>query len=490
MSGINRRSLMKAGAFALAAPSLIGRAMAEAPGLVASAGLSGRTGYIVADLQTGEVLEAQDADGLHPPASVAKVVTTLYSLDALGTGHRFVTRVRAAGPIDGGVLHGDLVLEGGGDPTLDTDGLTRLVAALRTAGLVRVEGRFLVADGALPAVARVAGDQPEDAGYDPSIGGLNVDFNRALVRWAPKGEAGTQLSFLAPGERTSVPLTGITGRVAPGPIRHTVEDGREVWSLPPARVPGRGEDWFPVRLPAQHGAEVFRGLAGQAGLTLPAGEVVSAASGAEMAQEASPDLADVLRGMLQYSTNLTAEVVGLRASQARGLAPIDLATSAASMSGWAQARFGREDLALVDHSGLGGASRVSPAALVAALRNGAAAGLPGLLHTKPIAGPEGSKNADFSATLGVSVVAKTGTLWFASGLAGYMTGGRTLLFAIFSSDAALRLTIDPAVWVGPPGAKRWTGQARGLQQALLRRWAVAYAQPLRTVEPLRPRARL
>lgn len=490
MTTISRRTLLQGGALALAAPALVGRAWADAPGIVAAAGLSGRTGYLVADLESGAVLEAEGADGLHPPASVAKTVTTLYALEALGAEYRFVTRVRAAGPIVDGVLRGDLVLEGGGDPTLDTDGLARLVAALRTAGLARVEGRFLVADGALPTVGRVAGDQPEDAGYDPSIGGLNLDFNRVLMRWAPKGDAGTQLTFLAPAERTSIPVATITGRVEPGPIRHAVVDGREVWSLPPARVPGRGEDWLPVRLPAQHGAEVFRGLAAQAGLALPVAEGVPSASGAGMAEGASHALLPMLRGMLQYSTNLTAEVVGLRASQVRGLAPTGPAQSAAAMTQWAHGRFGTDALSLVDHSGLGGASQVSAGAMVAVLRGGAMAGLPDLLHAKPISGPDPQHRGDFGAALGVSVVAKTGTLWFASGLAGYMTGGRTLVFAIFSSDAALRRTIDPAVWVGPPGAKRWTGQARGLQQALLRRWAVAYAEPLKTAEPLRPRARL
>ena len=147
------------------------------------------------------------------------------------------------------MLRGDLALEGGGDPLLDTDGLGGLVAALRTAGIERVEGRFLVADGALPFAADVAPDQPEDAGYNPTISGLNLNFNRVQLSWAP----GQAPSFGAPGRTVLVPVEGIAGAVGPGPIRHRFEDGREVWSLPAARVKGTRQ-----RLAAGAGAGALR----------------------------------------------------------------------------------------------------------------------------------------------------------------------------------------------------------------------------------------
>ena len=138
MSRIDRRSLLLGAAAALAAPALPRRTWAAASAasiasILDASGLGAVSGFAVADLDAGELIEGHDADVGRPPASVAKVVTTLYALDALGPGYRFRTRLLAAGPIEGGTLRGDLVLEGGGDPVLDTDRLGRLVAALKDA---------------------------------------------------------------------------------------------------------------------------------------------------------------------------------------------------------------------------------------------------------------------------------------------------------------------------------------------------------------------
>ena len=197
MSRIDRRSLLLGAAAALAAPALPRRTWAAASAasiasILDASGLGAVSGFAVADLDAGELIEGHDADVGRPPASVAKVVTTLYALDALGPGYRFRTRLLAAGPIEGGTLRGDLVLEGGGDPVLDTDRLGRLVAALKARGIERVEGRLLVADGALPFVPDVARDQPEDAGYNPTLSGMNLNFNRVQMSWAPEQDAGVR----------------------------------------------------------------------------------------------------------------------------------------------------------------------------------------------------------------------------------------------------------------------------------------------------------
>jgi len=470
MSRLDRRRLLLGAAAALAAPALPRRAWAAASAasvasILEASGLGAASGFAVADLDKGELLEGHDPGAGRPPASVAKIVTTLYALEALGAGYRFRTRVLAAGPIEGGTLRGDLVLEGGGDPALDTDRLGGLVAALRVRGVERVEGRFLVAEGALPFVPDVARDQPEDAGYNPTLSGMNLNFNRVQVSWAPEQPPG----FGAPGQKLVVPVTGIVGAVGEGPIRHRFEDGREVWSLPAGRVKGRGSDWLPVRSPAPYAGEVFVGLAAQAGLALPAAEVVARADGgAALAISDGPALHRMLRDMLRYSTNITAEALGLRASQARGAAPDGVAASAAAMGGWARGRFGLPAATFVDHSGLGDGSRVAPEEMVAVLRQ--ADGLAGLLRARPVKGEDGAP-----ADLGVEVVAKTGTLFFVCGLAGYMTGDRRLAFAIFAADPERRAAVRPEERAQPAGSKAWTARARAQEQALLRRWAALYA---------------
>jgi D-alanyl-D-alanine carboxypeptidase/D-alanyl-D-alanine-endopeptidase (penicillin-binding protein 4) len=78
----------------------------------------------------------------------------------------------------------------------------------------------------------------------------------------------------------------------------------------------------------------------------------------------------------------------------------------------------------------------------------------------------------------VSVLAKSGTLNFVSGLAGHVVPpapGRELAFAIFLGDPERRDAVPVALREEPEGGKAWTGRARRLQGQLISRWTGAYA---------------
>lgn len=436
-------------------------------------GLADLTGFALVDLATGATLEAHRPGAAQPPASVAKIVTTLYAREALGPGYRFRTEIRASGPVADGTIAGDMTLAGGGDPAFDTETLAGLVAALGERGVRRAGGRLLVADGALPFVPQIDADQPVSAGYNATIAGMNLDFNRVHLAWGP-GADGPALAFSAPlPEGGGVPVAGITARLADGgQPAHAGEDGREVWTLPRASLAGRGTVWLPVRAPGAYAGEVFRGLAAEAGVALPAAEVVAAApDGPALALHDSPPLDTLLAGMLRYSTNLTAEVVGLRASQSRGVGPRDLGASGAAMTAWAQARFGLGPARFANHSGLTDGSAVSAADLARVVRGGEGLGLAALLRERPILGADRKPVAIGD----MRIRAKTGTLNFVSGLAGYLVGGeRRLGFAILAADPALRARVRPEERDDPPGGNAWLVRARAQEQALLRRWAEAF----------------
>lgn len=435
--------------------------------IFARSGLRAVTGFALVDLESGEMLEAQAADTPRPPASVQKAVTALYALETLGAGYRFATRLLATGPVVDGRLKGDLVLAGDGNPVLDTDGLGALAAGLRVGGVAAVEGRFLVAQGALPVAGEIDGAQPADAAYNPGLSGINLNFNRVFAGWKARGQG---LAFRAPGEMCEVEVAGIRGAVTDAalPARRVTAEA-EVWSLPRAGTRRAGSVWLPVAGPGRYAGEVFRGLAAQHGIGLPAAEVVDLpAPGALVGLSLSPPLEVILRDMLRFSTNLTAEVVGLRASQSRGLAPDGLAPSAAAMARWAEER-GLEPAHLVNHSGLSGEARVTPAAMALFLRAAEGTALPELMTPRTLdddAGP-GPK--------GVSARVKTGTLDFASGLAGYVLGERRLAFVIFVADTDRRTALKAAAPGPAPGSEAWTARARRQEQALLRRWAIVYA---------------
>lgn len=130
------------------------------------------------------------------PASTQKLVTAAGALAVLGPEHRFTTEVRAtAEPDAAGVLAGDLVLVGGGDPSLATPAFTEevnserpatplaaLADAVAEAGITRVTGRVVGDDSALPRDPVPTGwlDRYLERGDGTRSSGLTIDAGRRL----------------------------------------------------------------------------------------------------------------------------------------------------------------------------------------------------------------------------------------------------------------------------------------------------------------------
>jgi D-alanyl-D-alanine carboxypeptidase/D-alanyl-D-alanine-endopeptidase (penicillin-binding protein 4) len=444
----------------------------DASDLITAAKLgAAKVAYVLLDARTGAMLEAREPDLALPPASVAKAVTSLFALEKLGAGYRFQTRVLATGPVQGGMVQGDIVLAGGGDPTLQTDQLGDLVARLAKAGVKGATGRFLFWDGALPRLEHIAADQPVHVGYNAAVSGLNLNFNRAYFEWK-KVDGDWRTTVDARGERF-VPEVGMV-RVAVaqrGAPLFTYAPGRvEEWTVASGALGKGGSRWLPVRDPGAYVAEVFRTLARAQGLRLEAAErVASVPPGQEIGRVESEPLPEVLRDMLKFSTNLTAECVGLTAS---GQASLE--ASGRMQSDWVRATFG-VSFEMHDHSGLGGQSRVTAAGMAKVLAQADREGR-GL---KAILRDVGMKDDKGKVIDGhpVKVLAKSGTLNFVSGLAGHIVppGGRELVFAIFSGDPERRDAVPVALREEPEGGKAWTSRARRLQGQLINRWAGLYS---------------
>lgn len=460
-----------------AAPRLASLVPPPAEELIAAARLGGHVGFVVADARTGVVLESRDGDRVLPPASVAKVLTALYALAVLGPDFRFATRFVATGPVVDGTLEGDLILQGGGDPLLDTDALAAMVAELKGAGVRAVRGRFLVHANALPYQPEIDPGQPDHVGYNPPVSGLNLNFNRVHFEWQA-AQSGWTLALDARSDtlRPAVTVARMAVVERDQPV-YTYRAAGEVdeWTVASTALGPAGSRWLPVRRPDLYAGEVAQVLAAAHGLKLPAPAAVSAMpdDGAVLARHLSPTLSTIVRLMLQYSTNLTAEAIGLAATARRGIVPTDLRASAAAMNDWAAATYGVTGLRFVDHSGLGAASEVSAEAMVRLLvRAGYGAAL--TAHLKEIAPLDGEGTP--LASPSYEIRAKTGSLNFVSSLAGYVTSadGTPLAFAIFTGDVARRADLSPEEMERPDGARGWAGRSRRLQHQLLNRWAGLY----------------
>ncbi len=231
--------------------------------ILANSGLSRNTGFALVDLQNGRELEAHNPRLARPPASVTKIMTALYAEDRLGADYRFETRVMASGSIAGGVLQGDLYLVGGGDPQLDTDDLNVMVGQIKAAGISRISGRMLVVSSALPWIEKINQNQPMQAGYNASISGLNLNYNRVYFEWK-RENSGYRVSMDARSEQVrpqvSVAQMRVVRRSSPT-YAYAREDGVERWSVSSAALGRGGGRWLPVRDPARYAAEVFQVLA-------------------------------------------------------------------------------------------------------------------------------------------------------------------------------------------------------------------------------------
>ena len=442
---------------------------------VEEARLGGRTSFVALDARSGEILDQHDAYTRMPPASVAKAITALYALDALGGDFRFETTLQATGPIEDGIVQGDLVLAGTGDPTLDTDALDEMAVELKALGVRGATGGLVVWGGALPQQAQIDPVQLPHLGYNPAVSGLNLNYNRIYFSWERKGgEYELSLDARGTNSRPEVDMATIEAVDRGTPVyTYAQKDGVDVWTVGRRYLGDAGARWLPVRRPALYAGQVFSALAAAQGVELgDVSEAKAAPQGTVLVRHRSSDMTKLLRDMLLYSTNLIAEQVGLAASVARGTGVSDLRGSARAMSDWVEARFGAAP-ELVDHSGLGGASRISAIQMAKILATPMARNdLRPLLKSIRLFGPRGEALAQPPGV----VVAKTGTLNFVSALAGFerTMGGRDVAFAIFSGDVERRIDAQDDEEERPEGARAYNGRAKWLQQRLLQRWGNAY----------------
>lgn len=125
-------------------PAALSQARALIAPLANAGGMPRKSGIVVM-APNGQVLYERNASALLVPASTMKLLVGSAAFFGLGDGYRLHTRLLASAPPDAhGVIHGDLALVGSGDPLLASDDLTAAAAALKKAGVRRIEGALVV----------------------------------------------------------------------------------------------------------------------------------------------------------------------------------------------------------------------------------------------------------------------------------------------------------------------------------------------------------
>lgn len=174
-----------AGSFRVEEPGPVGAADARGNGTTTATTTTPQTYAMPAP---SPILSWQ-AETPRNPASVMKLVTSLVALDELGPTYTWTTDLLAAGTVTDGVLNGDLVLRGHGDPYLMAPDVWSMVRALRKTGLRRITGSLIVDDSwfQLPPEDPAAFDGAPNKPYNalPSAVLLNLKLVEVTLR--PEG---------------------------------------------------------------------------------------------------------------------------------------------------------------------------------------------------------------------------------------------------------------------------------------------------------------
>lgn len=410
----------------------------------------GTWGIVVESLPDRTPLARRHPEALLVPASTAKLLTLAVAAEAVGWDYRFDTSLFTTGPIVDGVLRGDLVVVGSGDPSIGGrggDDLGDLIDAVTARGIRRVDGR-VVADDSLveePAPGREWAWSDLGLGYGSVAGALNYQENRFDVTIAPARTPGAPALISASAEGLDAVvnevLTDIAG--AEASIRPVLPAGssrvRLVGSVPAGAAPAtlsvavaNPTAWFATSLRRRllaAGVEVDDAAYDADALPLP----LDWREARLLHTHRSRPLRDLARPLMQESINLYGEAILRLATGPFGARSTAAALDAVHrrLDAWGVPAGAVQ---LLDGSGLSRRDVVSAGALATVLaRMHAAPEASDWLASLPLAGREGTLRARLLGTPAEGVArAKSGTMSNIRSLAGYVpTGaGRAVSFAV------------------------------------------------------------
>jgi serine-type D-Ala-D-Ala carboxypeptidase/endopeptidase (penicillin-binding protein 4) len=417
-------------------------------------------GVDIRSLDTGEQLFDLNAGRLMMPASNMKIVTLAAAADVLGWDHRFTTTLETSAPVDRGILKGDLVVRGGGDPTINTrEGraaavLDEWTAELRAAGINEIDGR-IIGDDQLFDDEGIGPGWAWDYlqfGYAAPVGALQFNESLATLTVRPAAQAGdpaevtltrgagltllNRVATVAAGSTPTIeyrrhldqPVLEVTGSAAAGsaPLERTVAVVNPTIFFAQSLEDGLIARGITVTGAAVDLDDVAAELAG------------STAERRTIVETTSPSLREIATVLMKVSQNLYAETLLKSIGAERG----GLGTFEGGLTAvrGLLASWGVADDAYVnaDGSGLSRYNYLAPATVTAVLereykdeRHRDA-----FIATLPIAGKDGAIATRMLRTRAEgNAVAKTGSISNARSLSGYVRtrDGEMLVFSILAN---------------------------------------------------------
>jgi D-alanyl-D-alanine carboxypeptidase/D-alanyl-D-alanine-endopeptidase (penicillin-binding protein 4) len=409
--------------------------------------------FAVLDMDSGRVVASLNAETPRSPASTMKLVTTFASLDLLGPAYTWHTEALARGTLNGGVLKGDLILKGGGDPYMTLERWWSFVRALRAQGLKTIEGDVVIDNTAftLPPDDPGAFDGRPHRSYNVEPDALMVNFQSVEFRMAPNA-ATRSIDIVA----TPAPINlAIDNRVGFSAGRCGGEAARVDFEVSSA-------EWDRAVFSGNLSGECLERTLTRVMLKAPSyafGTFVELwrESGGEfdgkMRIEATPPdaqpllsfdsltLGEVIRLTNKFSNNLMARHLFLTIGEDRYGAPATPEKGTRAIADWSRERgLPLADVVMDNGSGLSRTERISALEMATMLRAAyRSRWAPEFVASLPLAGIDGTLRSRMQKTAAGSVRLKTGHLDGVTAVAGYVTSesGKTYVLVSFINDARI-----------------------------------------------------
>ncbi len=411
----------------------------------------GAHGCVIRTLDTGAEVFSVNPDKVLMTASNMKLLTSAAALDILGPDFRYTTKLLASAPIGkDGVLDGDLILVGSGDPVLGTEAFASTVEDLRAKGLKRVTGGVIADTGNFDRSGLGWGWSWDylSAYYAAPAGGLNFNKNVMNIVVQPGEEPGSpaRVTLQPGGSSMRVRNSVVTGEAGSRKSIYRVRDlaGTAVTvsgAIPVDASSSGPEATVAVADPAQFAAESLRELLRNVDIPVegrcrtgeaPAGAVT-------VSRHVSKPLSEIVVDLNKWSDNLIAECL-LRTigSVKKDSGSISSGRSAAYE--FFEKRVGMDmgGVDMADGSGLSRLNLVSCgniARLLVHMYSHKSSKY--YIESLPVAGVDGTLRNRMKGTPAEgSVKAKTGYIGGVSSLSGYVTSaaGQPFVFSIIFNN--------------------------------------------------------
>ena len=378
-----------------------------------------------------------NADKPMNPASVMKLVTTYAALELLGPAYAWKTEAYALGPINDGVLEGDLVFKGYGDPKLGFEQFWLLLRQLRAKGLREIRGDLVFDRSHFEATdhdpARF--DQEPLRPYNVGPDALLLNYKSIRLAFVPDSER-KAVAVLAEPMPTNFDLVNLV-KLGDGPcstvwyegirmdLAHASAATRLILTGTYPAACGEKQRHVSVLSHPQYVVGVFRQLWSELGgrFTGSPREGVVPAGARLLARSESPALAEVVREINKYSNNVMARQLYLTlGAETTGRAARAEDAEKAIRNWLAHKPLDMPELVIENGAGLSRNDRISAASLGRLLTAAYASPvMPDFIASLPLIGADGTMKKRLSSN-GIAGRAhvKTGYLEGVRAIAGYV----------------------------------------------------------------------